>query len=485
MQQGAGFMPHGMCLAWRPDLLALHVGSDAAIAAAYFAIPLSLAWFVRRRTDLEPSHRAIALLFVVFITLCGLTHVASIIVLWTPLYVAEGWLKTVTAIASIATAGFLPFLVPKLLKIPSPKALQAEVEAHRSTLDELGAARVALARQVSDTEGELRATTRRFEAALRNSPITVLEQDEALRYTWAYNPPLGLTAAEMVGRTEADFFAEESLKDVQALKRSAMDSAQPRRAEVRIEVGGREGWFDLRVEPVEIADGRRGLIATSTDVTARRRNEAHLRMLMREMNHRAKNILAMVAGIVRQTARAFDVPPGFDERLGERLASLASAHDVLASQNWRGADLREVLVGQLRHQLDAYGDRITVEGPDVILPAEAAHYVGLALHELGSNAVKHGALAQDDGRVAVRWTITPAEGGQVLDLEWREANPAIQAGAPGRAGFGSTILKSLVARALGGRSEMAFEPEGFVWRLHAVLPPPEAAPPADLSVEVG
>jgi PAS domain S-box-containing protein len=474
VQQVAAFMPHGMCLLWRPWLMALHIASDAAIAGSYLAIPVTIAWFVRKRTDLEQSHRALALLFAAFITLCGLTHVASIVVLWQPVYVYEAWLKAATAGVSLATAAFLPFLAPHLVRIPSPRALQQEVEAHRVTLAELDAARAALARRVDRTEAELRVVARRFEAALRHSPVTVFEQNSDLIYTWAYNTPLGLDAAKVVGKSELDFFSPQSAAEVRAMKRAALATGEARRGEFRIEAGDRAGWFEVRVEPIELDDGRPGLVATSTDVTHRREHEAHLQMLMREMNHRSKNVLAMVMGIARQTAKGFSTPEAFEERLSERLVSLASAHDVLARQEWRGADLGAVLEGQLRHHLDAYGERIRVDGCVCDLPPGAAHYVGLALHELGSNAVKHGALAGPDGRVDIVWRVTEGADGPQLELDWREHGGGA-AHAPERSGFGMILLKSLVARALGGVSEMAFGPDGVEWRLRAPLRPEERA----------
>src|SRR4051794_35575581 len=101
VEQVKAFMPHGMCLLWRPELMALHIASDAVIAASYFTIPVAIMVFVQRRADLERSHKAIALLFAAFITLCGWTHIASIVVLWQPVYVYEGWLKAATALASL------------------------------------------------------------------------------------------------------------------------------------------------------------------------------------------------------------------------------------------------------------------------------------------------------------------------------------------------------------------------------------------------
>jgi PAS domain S-box-containing protein len=462
------FMPHGMCLLWRPDLMALHVVSDAVIALSYFAIPVSLFVFLHRRRDLQPRHRLIAGLFAIFITACGLTHVLSIIVLWVPLYELEGVVKAATALASLGTALVLPFLIPELLRIPSPMALAAEVEAHKATLVELEAARNALARRVARTEEDLVETTQRFETAIRNSPITVFEQDENLIYTWVFNPPLGLKAETMLGRSEADFFSAEAADALQRLKLAALSSDQPRRGEVEIAAAAGSGWFDVQVEPLALRSGRRGVIATAADITRLKRNEAGLQTVMRELNHRSKNLLTIVLSLSRQTARSFKVPKAFLLRLEERLASLAKAHDVLARNDWAGADLEAIVRGQLQHQIDTYPKRIQIEGPPAAIPPEAAHYLGMAVHELGSNAVKHGALRRPGGRILISWSLGEETGDALLRFVWRESGGQ-KRGAAGPAGFGSVILTRLTPRALGGSAELRLGETGAVWVLTARL----------------
>jgi len=461
------YMPHGMCLLWQPGLLALHVVSDAAIALAYFAIPVTLAVFVRKRKDLDRQHQALAVLFGLFITACGLTHVASIVVLWFPMYGAEGVLKAITALASVGTAIVLPFLVPQLLRIPSPRVLEAEVQSHRDTLEALSAVRAKLADRVAQTESDLLETNRRFEAALRGSPITVFEQDADFVYTWAYNPPRGLEPEDMVGRAEGEIIDLMAAPAVRAVKLEALAAGAARRVEVPVEIAGRSVWFDLRVEPITLRDGRSGLVATATDITAMKQQENHLRVLMRELNHRSKNLLTIVLSLMRQTARGFDLPHGFAIRMEERLTALANAHDVLANQKWGGADLSDVLHGQLAHQLATYPGRIQIDGPPLRLPPEATHYIGMALHELGSNAVKYGALAAPSGQVWVHWRVYDGDA-PTFELEWREDCEG-PIPAPGRLGFGSTILQSLTPRALGGVAVLTFEERGLIWSLKAPI----------------
>jgi two-component sensor histidine kinase/PAS domain-containing protein len=467
--QVADFMPHGMCLNWRPELMALHIVSDALIAVAYFAIPIGIAVFVQRRADLNGQHKALALLFAVFITACGLTHLMSILVLWQPYYVAEGVMKAFTALVSVGTAIALPFLLPQLLRIPSPKVLQAEIASHRTTLEMLEQARLQLANRVAISESDLADTTRRFETALRGSRVTVAEQDSELRYTWVYNPSQGLdlTVQTMLGKTEVDFLNPESADLVQTLKRRALRSWKPVREEIRIHAGARTGWFDMQIEPILVAAGEVRLAVTSTDISRLKEQEEHLRVIMRELNHRTKNLLTIIMSLARQTSRGFNVPEAFLIRLQDRLKALASAHDVLAKQEWVGADLRAVIQGQLQYQLEAYPNRISFVGDPCLLPAEAAHYVGMAVHELGSNAVKYGALSCEGGRVEIAWTVADNDD-RTLELRWLEiGGPQVE--PPQQMGFGSTILKTLTARATGGACTYEFQATGVRWTLLAPL----------------
>ena len=117
-----GFMPHGMCFQWRSDILTLHVIADSLIALAYFSIPFTLLYFVRRRKDLQFNW--IFVCFAVFIIACGATHLVEVWTIWEPVYWFSGAVKAVTALASVPTAFLLVRLVPTALRLPSPAALQ-------------------------------------------------------------------------------------------------------------------------------------------------------------------------------------------------------------------------------------------------------------------------------------------------------------------------------------------------------------------------
>jgi two-component sensor histidine kinase len=223
----------------------------------------------------------------------------------------------------------------------------------------------------------------------------------------------------------------------------------------------------MRIEPLTLAGGKTGLMVTSTDISELKRHEEHLRTVMRELNHRSKNLLTIVMSLTRQTARSFKVPKAFLARLQERMAALASAHDELARQDWKGADLKSVIEGQLKYQLESFPDRITIAGPACQLPSEGAQYVGMAIHELGSNAVKYGALSAETGRVHVVWGKGPS-GDAPLVIEWTEVGgPALD--PPTQFGFGSTILRTLTPKALDGKATLDFLPTGVRWTLTAPL----------------
>lgn len=472
------FIPHGFCLLWRPDVLALHVISDFLIAASYFSIPLTILWFVRRRQDLLAEHRRVAVLFGVFILGCGLTHVFGIIVLWTPLYLVDGWLKALTAVASVITALALWPMAPRLLKIPSPSqltaanaALEQEIAARRQALEALELIRAGLETEVERRTAEVKALARRFEIATSGSLVSLSEQDDALRYTWAHNPRL--TDVDMIGRTDAEVFGAAAAATLTPLKRKVLETGLPLRTETMLSYGGEEHHQELQVTPVEVGAHGRGLLIASIDITGQKREQAHLQLILRELAHRAKNLLSLVEGVARQTVKAEGLPREFSERFGKRLSALGAAYDLLISHDWRGIDLQALVSAQLAHVTPDGSGRVVVSGPPVVVGPEAGQYLALAMHELATNATKYGVLGQGEGRLEVSWRLEGAESGQAGDgerrlvLTWTESGGA-PASDPLHSGFGRQLLEIIVPRALRGQARMDFGAEGLSWRMSFV-----------------
>ena len=201
------------------------------------------------------------------------------------------------------------------------------------------------------------------------------------------------------------------------------------------------------------------------DITTQTQREAHIRFLMRELTHRSKNLLAVIQAMARQSLSALSTPEEFVVRFSERLSGLAGSHDLLSSDDWAGASLVQLIRSQLQHYNDLFGTRIHLEGPDLILRPEAAQNIGIALHELSTNAAKFGALSDSHGTVTVSWKIiTDEQHARRMQMRWEErSGPPVA--PPGRKGFGHMVMDRITGQALGGHSHAQFEPEGVCWTL--------------------
>ena len=188
--------------------------------------------------------------------------------------------------------------------------------------------------------------------------------------------------------------------------------------------------------------------------------EAHVRLIMRELSHRSKNLLAIVLAIARQTSRHTTSFTDFESRFNSRIQALADAHDLLVEQQWSGAYLDDLV----RAQLTAFGaERVATHGERIMLRTEAVQNVALALHELATNALKYGALSSPAGKVNIDWTrqagTEPGEAN--LRLTWRESGgPPVE--APAKKGFGCFVLERVTLNAL-GEGSLEFKPDGLVW----------------------
>ena len=248
---------------------------------------------------------------------------------------------------------------------------------------------------------------------------------------------------------------------------------------------GRFRWFLSRAMPVYDEDGGISLwFGTNTDITEQKQHEEQIEFLLGEVNHRAKNMITLVQAIARQTAASGDE---FMPRFTERMQSLAASQDLLVSSGWRGARTDEVVNSQLGHFKDLIGTRIHLEGPEVRLKSAAAQSLGMALHELATNAGKYGALSNDTGTVHIAWKAVN-NGSSRFEITWTETGgPPVE--APERRGFGSTVIEKMARIAFGQPVKLEFRPEGVFWHLRSIddrvfeddFTPQEEAQPARTS----
>jgi two-component sensor histidine kinase len=257
-------------------------------------------------------------------------------------------------------------------------------------------------------------------------------------------------------------YGERSGEVLERLRRDIIIATKPevRSAELMIRTkDGRERlWSFVSSAMATQPDGRRLFLCVAQDVTERKAHEEQVHLLMREINHRAKNMLSLVQAIARQTAAR--EPEGFIERFTERIQALAANQDLLVRNEWQGVDVEDLVRAQLAHFADLVGSRITVHGPPVRLNAAAAQAIGLALHELSTNAGKYGALSVDAGCVDVCWHLD----GNVFAMTWTECSGA-PVSPPERCGFGTRVIASMVKQTVNGEVQLDYAPSGVVWNL--------------------
>jgi PAS domain S-box-containing protein len=198
---------------------------------------------------------------------------------------------------------------------------------------------------------------------------------------------------------------------------------------------------------------------TVQDITERKEREEKEHLLMREINHRAKNMLSVVDSIAHQTATRS--PEDFVERFSERIQALSANQDLLVRNEWRGVDVEDLVRAQLAHFADLIGSRIAMHGPKLRLNPASAQAIGLALHELATNAGKYGALSTDMGRVDISWGMTDDD---TFTMSWveREGPPVP---APKGRGFGSIVMQAMAERSVAGTVDLDYAPSGMTWRL--------------------
>lgn len=235
---------------------------------------------------------------------------------------------------------------------------------------------------------------------------------------------------------------------------------------VRVAKDGRRVAISLTVSPMRDSSGRIiGASKVARDITDRRRAEETQRLLIDELNHRIKNTLATVQAISTQTLRRAATPAAFVESFNGRIKALARAHGLLTGGSFQGAEITDLVREQLLLGSDD-DHRISWSGPSVTLDAQSALHLALVLHELGTNARKHGALSTSGGLVSVRWQVQ-SNNGRSLQLSWREVGgPRVT--APSGQGFGSTLIENSL-RAYGGEVTVTYAEDGVVCEISLPL----------------
>lgn len=225
-----------------------------------------------------------------------------------------------------------------------------------------------------------------------------------------------------------------------------------------------ERYFDFTFQPILGSDGVTGVFISGIDVTDRILAQEQHRLLMDELNHRVKNMLATVRAIATNTLRTTFSPEHFVSIFQSRLMALVRTHNALTQGQWQGADL----CGLLRAELEPYSKpQIVLTGEPYRLTPRAALSLGMVFHELAINAAKYGALSAPEGRLEIRWQLQPREGDHParLVIEWCETGgPALEA-PPKRRGFGSRLIERSIVKELHGTRQLDYRAQGLVCEL--------------------
>jgi PAS domain S-box-containing protein len=316
-------------------------------------------------------------------------------------------------------------------------------------------------------ERELRENEECFRSSLVHSPLPISlfddrEQIIAISQSWLEQSGYLKEELRRVEDWMIRAYGERSGEVLERFRRVVIISTKPKaRSTERIirTKDGRERLWSFVSSPLAIqSDGRRLFVCIAQDVTDQKAHQEQIQLLMREINHRAKNMLSLVQAIARQTAAS--APEDFIEQFTERIQALAANQDLLVRNEWQGVDVEDLVRAQLAHFAHLVESRITADGPSVRLNAAAAQAIGLAIHELSTNAGKYGALSVDTGRVDVCWRLD----GDVFTMSWTEFNgPRVS--PPKRRGFGSTVITSMVQQTVDGEVRLDYGRSGVVWNL--------------------
>jgi PAS domain S-box-containing protein len=270
---------------------------------------------------------------------------------------------------------------------------------------------------------------------------------------------VGYSEAELLARTAYDI-SQPDEREREPLQRLMAGKSDVLDMEMRyLHRDGGTVWARTTVNVVRNGSGRAlRNMAVILDITERKEREEKERLLMREINHRAKNMLSVVHAIAHQIATRN--PEDFIDRFSERIQALSANQDLLIRNEWKGVEIADLVHAQLAHFTDLIGPRIVLHGAKLRLNAASAQAIGLALHELTTNAGKYGALSTERGRVDISW----GTDGGTLAVNWIERDgPPVS--VPERRGFGTVVTEAMTERSVNGVVDLDYPPSGLTWRL--------------------
>ena len=314
---------------------------------------------------------------------------------------------------------------------------------------------------ITDSE----ASSELLDSVLENLPAVVfLKRASDLRFVRvnrAAEQLLGYSRRDMIGKNDYDFFPKEQADFFTGIDREVLAGDMVRDIDeepVRTRDGATRYLRTSKIVLRDAAGKATHLLGAALDITERKETEEHIKLLMRELDHRVKNVLARIPVIAMCTREGSESMDELVRALQARIQSMANTHELLSLAQWHGVALGDIVCRELAPY--AANGNTSVEGPDVVLSAEASEAMAMVLHELVTNAAKYGALSIPGGRVLVRWSQEQNAPGPVrLLVNWDEVGgPPVE--TPKHYGYGTTVVRDLIPYEIGGTVDLVFAAAG-------------------------
>ena len=345
------------------------------------------------------------------------------------------------------------------------------VQAHASPSEELlGSSVISRAERIQQLNRSLLEETAQLRNLFMRAPsFMCLLRGSEYRFELANKAFTSVVGQrELVGRTFRDAFPETDGQLYLDLLDKVFSTGEPyvgKRMRAELERvpghGPEEIFLNFVFQPVFGQDGRvAAIFVDGNDVSDHVRAEKSQALLVRELHHRVRNTLATVQGVMNSTARTAETIEDYQWAFSGRISSLARTHSLLTEEIQQFVSFPHLLRQEVGIYAEGSADRITLEGPDVELPSQLAVPLGMTIHELTTNAFRHGALSTPEGHVSVIWSVVPAKEKRILTCQWIESGgPPVE--PPQRHGFGSMILTRVLSQQIGAKVNVAYPPGGF------------------------